>query len=654
MQTENTLAAASLVFSALSLFIASTALVVALGQLLQAALGRAGGWRRCDYTIIGPWSKLRRYKPNFFELRVEVEYSTPRFMLLSSDKQEWRSVSDTFGYTYDLATLSGRGDEEVEQHKSVLRSNTGQQDNARIIGPRKTEQRSWFQIRKRKERNRVETRPVDPEKNAILVETKHIPKPKRPELLVSWLSLIDAVHRTYESYATKLEHVKRDERGQTIAAVAIRQWNWDFMPPDLIRPLATSTLNNLILFALRLNMVWRRFDLETGVFLADGNGYSLSSTDVRGLGIAFNFTSTGRHNSDRIMAPTENVDKSCFGIIPGCKTLVQKDISYINDKGNYWFNNIFIEIGIEDAAMRERLSNKLWVEQRYDAIILLSKFIPIPGCPLLFNFFPGCCTTAPTTPLHYFEGRIALMDALEERIGELSNQKHKAIPTLNEVFNYFKQLLERWPNDFLDNWDKAVIEGEDDQEKLKLANHCREIFDSTTDYFSETSKFNDIDAEDGKPAWTDASGGQFNYVNLVAGHCIMAYHSVDAALKNLDERRQKFRDTKPELRKRHKEEIAWNNWDIAYHGQYFIGIEYAARVRAGEHNVVGYLRSKGVKWHADHIEAAWWVMMLRGIVWDMSTSGDPNFRGFTANPLRWRGSNVPSSFYDLRTPVWIN
>ena len=663
MKTEESLAAAALVFSATSLVVAFIALIVALGQLLQAALGSVEGYRRCAESVIGPWEKLRHRIPNLREFRFEVEYATPHFMVLSSDVKEWESASNTFGYTYDLATLSGREQGEVEEHMQVLRSNTSPEDDTCIIAPKKSDanssalRRRWFQGRKSILKDASTNKVVDPEKNAVVVSAKGEKlslKPRRTEVLVSWLSLIEAVHRTYASYMMNQSPIDLHEPGRTNAAVAIRQWNWDFMPSDLIRPLATSTLNNLILFALRLDMIWRRLDLENGVFLADGNGYSLVSTEVRGLGIAFTFTSTSQHKSNRIIAPTEAVDKSIFGIIPGCKILVKKDIPYVSEKRLYMFSNIFEEIGVRDKEMRKVLATDIWVEQRYDAIILLSQFIPVPGCPLLFSFFPCFCTTPPTTPLHFFEGRVALMDALRERIIELSDQKHKAKSALKGVLDHFKHLLTKWRFDFLDKWDESVIETGDDRARLDLAKDCRRIFNYTTFYLSKDQESTEAEVEDGSPDWTESYGSQTRYVDLVAGHCIMAYHAVEATSKSIDQRRKTFHNTSTKLAEYHKEDVAWNDWDIAWHSQYFIGREYAVRLREGEHNIVGYLRGKGVEWHVDYIEAAWWVMILRGIVWDMSTVGDPSFQSYSTSPFRWRETTVPSSFYDLRTPVWIN
>ena len=68
----------------------------------------------------------------------------------------------------------------------------------------------------------------------------------------------------------------------TIPATTSRERSWDFMSPDIIRPVATSTVGDIIALAHRLGMGWNKLRLGDGVMRAEGNGHSIVSITVRG------------------------------------------------------------------------------------------------------------------------------------------------------------------------------------------------------------------------------------------------------------------------------------------------------------------------------------------------------------------------------------
>lgn len=74
------------------------------------------------------------------------------------------------------------------------------------------------------------------------------------------------------------------------AVVKLQERSWDFMPPDIVKPLASSTIGAMIVFAHRLGMRWTEFRPYDGVLRAESRGKSLTSTTVRGIGIVFQYT----------------------------------------------------------------------------------------------------------------------------------------------------------------------------------------------------------------------------------------------------------------------------------------------------------------------------------------------------------------------------
>lgn len=75
------------------------------------------------------------------------------------------------------------------------------------------------------------------------------------------------------------------------------------MPPDVVRPVASTTLATLVIMAHRFGMLWSHFDPEEGKLRASGNGRSFSSSIIRGMGLVVEFSrySEARPWSHRII-----------------------------------------------------------------------------------------------------------------------------------------------------------------------------------------------------------------------------------------------------------------------------------------------------------------------------------------------------------------
>lgn len=601
--------------AAVSLVVSFTAMLVASGQLVQALIATAEGYRRCAPSVIGAWAKLRHRRWNWVEFRFEVEYATPHLMVLSPSSSDWGVAQSIYGETYDLASLSELGSRRNIIHHQVLEETVK-------LGVFKTMGASAYRWE------------------------RYIP---RDEVRVTWLQLIGEIHRTCNAFWPNKSRQILYELGSTHAAIAIRRWNWDFMPMDLVKPLATSTLNNVILLALRLNMQWRVLDQQSGIFQADGNGYSLTSSQVRGLGITFTFNTIGKQDIDRRCAPSEAVDKMLFGIIPGSKPLVGRDFLLVGRNREVNFEALFEEIGVKDRQLREELATTVTIEHRNDLIILLSTFLPIQSSPVVYNYFPGWRDREVLSPFHYFEGRMGYVDSLEDRLHSMS--KYKAKTDMEQVLKKFNELRQNWKYDFYDYYEHSAIEGDDGQRKIELVKTCSDIFAWTTKYFQgKTGTQQRLEQDNEKTLdWSEYHGGRTRYVDLVAGHSIMTKNVAQLVWSNLKEH-TKFYPGGDSKREEHKAIVTWNEEEPGMHYQYHFARQYAAHLNHEQYGIVHYLHSKGLNWHEDYIEAAWWVLVLRGIVWDMSTTGDMRWK---QRPYHWTTDFVPSAFYDIRTPVWI-
>jgi hypothetical protein len=67
------------------------------------------------------------------------------------------------------------------------------------------------------------------------------------------------------------------------------------MPPDIVRPVASTTVGCLITMAYRLGMTWTDFRLDEGIMRAVGEGRSFSTSIVRGMGLVVEYSTSASH-----------------------------------------------------------------------------------------------------------------------------------------------------------------------------------------------------------------------------------------------------------------------------------------------------------------------------------------------------------------------
>lgn len=67
--------------STVALVVSLIALGMSTGQVLQQYISTAEGYRRCQETVMGPWSDRTRRNFRFGQLRFETIFQSPHFML---------------------------------------------------------------------------------------------------------------------------------------------------------------------------------------------------------------------------------------------------------------------------------------------------------------------------------------------------------------------------------------------------------------------------------------------------------------------------------------------------------------------------------------------------------------------------------------------
>lgn len=288
--------------SIIALAVALVALVTTISQVLGQFLATADGYRRCQSSVMGQWARLTHRKFRWSEMRFETLYTTPQFGLFPyMPGQSVSKETDAYG--------------TKEMHYQLDGS-------------------AWS-------------------KEATYCETTRGPHLAGGTENVSWLRFIEALHSnsreslklfgaSFDDVASKrklrnraipvaqekiLEEITRHafgSQGYLIPDLKLQKRSWDFLPPEVVRPLASVTVCDIAVMARRLGMTWKQFEPLDGNFRAEGNGHTITSTSVRSMGTVLqigvkNFlpSADSAEELNELFIPSEAADKMGFGIVPG-------------------------------------------------------------------------------------------------------------------------------------------------------------------------------------------------------------------------------------------------------------------------------------------------------------------------------------------------
>ncbi len=101
------------------------------------------------------------------------------------------------------------------------------------------------------------------------------------------------------------------------------------MPPELVRPVAITSISDIAIIARRLGMRWTDFRPEDNTMRAEGNGHVLNSTLVRSIGIILQYMQVGNPLSlpkKELYIPTRQTDVMNFGILPRSHLIYRADL----------------------------------------------------------------------------------------------------------------------------------------------------------------------------------------------------------------------------------------------------------------------------------------------------------------------------------------
>lgn len=596
MESEETLATVALVVSLV-------ALVISVSQVAQQFLSTADGYRRCSPAVIGSWATLRHRQWVWPEFRFETVYSAPHItMIIDDDNNEDRSQRLSL---LDLKYASYSGPTSSVNEEKILRTSVHPSH-----GVDEGHTASW------------------------LVLLRHL----HALVTLYWPSSCSTCTEIpqYPSAGLTASKASREPTPLlSIPAVVFRTWTWDLMPPDLTRPPASSTLSDIILIGLRFGMTWRTVDPARGLLAADGDGYSLLGTESQGLGLVVRFTAAHRMHKPPSNIPSQASDKMFFGIIPGDPVFVQQDYSIVPDKplgdGRLIDHgppaSLMTSVGVPNSMFLRIWRMVPTFELHNELVSLLCPFFPIPGCSAIHLASPVITATG-SSAFHFWEGRFGLLRSLESnRVSGRDTAVKKAV---NE---FIRNLESRFPDDFYSRWGQTAIEAAG-QARMELVDCCREAYDASTAFF-RARKYDAIvgRSKDGKPT--------SRYMQLVGAHLTMSVDAIEEVRRKLKEDRDAH-GQRTQSQQQVKYDLEALSYGYFAEELYLYAGEYVTRIGRSDSGVVKYMRDRKTPESDEATEDAWWMLMLRGIAWDMSimVSGDLN-------------SPVPSSLYYNKTPVWI-
>jgi hypothetical protein len=290
------------------------AFIIVCAQALQQYFGTAEGFRRCQASVIDEWASLteRNFRLKNWEFRFETRFAVPALFVY--DPHDVSGFSNSPGRR--IIQING----SLASYKaSMITKPSFIPDEALLPVPLHV--KTGFQVVKVSGDSRHrDFKRTPPGKREDYVEDE----------LATWVLLLRTLQEYQELQREEFQQGKGSlypERTQItlMPGVKIVRKSWDFMQPDIIKPYAISTVNDIVIIMHQLGLEWSEFDPKAGRMQADSHhiGLSVTSTWVRGLGVMVYFYESGRHvksgRTSRLYIPSRLAAVLGFGYLPRCE-----------------------------------------------------------------------------------------------------------------------------------------------------------------------------------------------------------------------------------------------------------------------------------------------------------------------------------------------
>ncbi|KAL9603548.1 MAG: hypothetical protein Q9219_001050 [cf. Caloplaca sp. 3 TL-2023] len=295
--------------AAAALGIAFAALTIAVTQLLGQFFATADGYRRCQPSVMGAWAKYTRLRWKWSEMRFETLFTVPKIVLLEH-----------------VATNSSSPIKIPRQELKWIGNFPGSTPMDNFVSHEKYGNSDIEILEEQLLHQSLET------------GTHHE--------LACWIPFMASIRYLEDRLQSRLRRPDGYEGSTPFytphrSAINLVQTSWDFMAPDIVRPLAETSVGDIAIIVERLGMKWQAFRPEYGEMRAEGNDQMIYSTLDRSTGTILHYAQGakrhglpmnfyGEFKSDSHLAevptiPTRESDMMRFGILPCHKELMGRE-----------------------------------------------------------------------------------------------------------------------------------------------------------------------------------------------------------------------------------------------------------------------------------------------------------------------------------------
>ncbi|EPE27228.1 hypothetical protein GLAREA_03143 [Glarea lozoyensis ATCC 20868] len=249
----------------------------------------------------------------------------------------------------------------------------------------------------------------------------------------SWVLLLDAL-QGQEKSSRDWDNSKEPGKNHTISYLIQRKQRcWDFMPLNITKPFATTTICHLVEIISMLGLVWTEFNLQQSVLTAEGNGYMVKSEYMQGLGILTRFSRLGKpqHKEER-MIPCAEIKRLCFGDVPSIFDQPKQKLLF----GPGRFENTLRKImpRLDEECQRDFLDNTekpYVIASSFELLGMVAKSVHILGSR--FRRLPNPCAATWNPNLNMIDCLLALSQQLKSPDGA-SLGDHKLRNEIQDLF----------------------------------------------------------------------------------------------------------------------------------------------------------------------------------------------------------------------------
>ncbi|KAL8707024.1 MAG: hypothetical protein Q9225_007876 [Loekoesia sp. 1 TL-2023] len=315
------------------------------------------------------------------------------------------------------------------------------------------------------------------------------------------------------------------------------QKSWDFMAPELVRPLAVTYVGDIAVIVQRLGMKWQAFRPEEGEMRAEGNGHIIYSTLVRSIGPILHYAHEltrdmvldkykknwlGNSQPSKLIPPellfipTSEVDMMRFGMLPCYEDFMHRKYYAMGT-----IDEVSATLDLLDpsgSASQKVQDNRRFVSTSTfgfsDLISMAAPILRQKGSTRIRLPVPTEHCTGLTS---HKEGFVIF----RQRLGEYFHDKgNEASPQILWVLQNYDSLKTTYPN-----WEEGTDEGVcENHLKLPFLDKVHGVWNQTTEYFQQLHTSDEFN---------------FQYAKLVAyhiKHAVNFWHEAHERIRDGGER----------------------------------------------------------------------------------------------------------------------